>query len=405
MSATAKHGPIRIVRVIARLNIGGPAIHATLLTARLDPARFETTLVTGSEDASEGNYLALHGREAAVELIPDLGREIRPLRDLRTLASLMRVIRRVRPHVVHTHTAKAGAVGRLAAALCGVPVVVHTFHGHVLRGYFSPAKTAVYRTIERGLARRTDRLLTVTDRVRDELLALGVGRPEQYITVPLGFDLAPLVQAARRRGELRAELGVGAAPLVGSVARLVPIKAHEVFLDAAARIHAAVPDARFLIVGDGECRQALEARVDGLGLRDAVHFLGWRADLDRLYADLDVVVLTSRNEGSPVALIEAMAAGVPVVSTAVGGVPDVVAHGTSGLLAPMDDAAAVAEHTVTLLRDRARALAMGGAGRSRVVATYSADRLVADIERLYDALLEPLDRLEPRPRSPSAGPG
>jgi glycosyltransferase involved in cell wall biosynthesis len=400
MSATAEHGPIRVVRVIARLNIGGPAIHATLLTARLDPARFHTTLVTGSEDASEGNYLALHGREAAVELIPDLGREIRPLRDLRTLAALMRVIRRVRPHIVHTHTAKAGAVGRLAAALCGVPVVVHTFHGHVLRGYFSPAKTAVYRNIERGLARRTDRLLTVTDLVRDELLALGVGRPEQYITVPLGFDLAPLVHAAGRRGELRAELGVGAAPLVGIVARLVPIKAHEIFLDAAARIRAAVPDARFLIVGDGECRQALEARVDALGLREAVRFLGWRADLDRLYADLDVVVLTSRNEGSPVALIEAMAAGVPVVSTAVGGVPDVVAHGTSGLLAPVDDAAAVAEHTVTLLRDRARALTMGGAGRSRVVATYSADRLVADIERLYDALLEPLGRLESRRSAP-----
>ncbi len=384
----ASAGPIRVVRVIARLNIGGPAIHATLLTARLDPARFTTTLVTGTEDAAEGNYLALHGREAAVELIPDLGREIRPLRDVRTLAALMRVIRRVRPHVVHTHTAKAGAVGRLAALLCGVPVVVHTFHGHVLRGYFSPAKTAVYRAIERVLAWRTDRLLTVTDRVRDELLALGVGRPDQYTTVPLGFDLAPLVQAARRQGELRAELALGTAPLVGIVARLVPIKAHEVFLDAAVRIRASLPEARFLIVGDGECRPALEARVDALGLRDAVRFLGWRADLDRLYADLDVVVLTSRNEGSPVALIEAMAAGVPVVSTAVGGVPDVVAHGVSGLLAPMDDAAAIADHAVALLRDRARGAAMGRAGQARVVATYSADRLVADIEALYTQLLE-----------------
>jgi glycosyltransferase involved in cell wall biosynthesis len=387
MSAAPAGGPIRVVRIIARLNIGGPAIHATLLTARLDPARFSTTLVTGTEDAAEGNYLALHGREAAVELIPDLGREIRPLRDVRTLASLMRVIRRVRPHVVHTHTAKAGAVGRLAAVLCGVPVVVHTFHGHVLRGYFSPAKTAVYRAIERGLAWRTDRLLTVTDRVRDELLALGVGRPGQYTTVPLGFDLAPLVQAAGRRGELRAELDLGTAPLVGIVARLVPIKAHEVFLDAAVRIRASLPEARFLVVGDGECRSALEARVDALGLRDAVRFLGWRADLDRLYADLDVVVLTSRNEGSPVALIEAMAAGVPVVATAVGGVPDVVAHDVSGLLAPMDDAAAVADHTVALLRDRERAAAMGRAGRTRVVATYSADRLVDDIETLYTQLL------------------
>lgn len=385
---SAGHTPIRIVRVIARLNIGGPAIHATLLTAGLDPARYATTLVTGTEDASEGNYLALHGKRAEVEVVPDLGREIRPLRDLRTLRALMAVIRRVRPHIVHTHTAKAGAVGRLAALLCEVPVVVHTFHGHVLRGYFSPMKTAVYRGIERGLARRTSRLVTVTDRVRDELLALGVGRPDQYTTVPLGFDLAPLVAASGRAGELRRELGLGDAPLVGIVARLVPIKAHEVFFDAALRIRAAVPAARFLVVGDGERRAALEQCVDALGLRDAVRFLGWRADLDRLYADLDVVVLTSRNEGSPVALIEAMAAGRAVVSTAVGGVPDVVTHDVTGCLAPMDDAAGVADHVVALLRDPSRAAALGRAARARVVAGYGADRLVRDVDRLYTELLE-----------------
>ena len=387
--------PIRVVRVIARLNIGGPAIHATLLTTRLDPARFSTTLVTGTEDAAEGNYLTLHGRTADVEVIPDLGREIRPLRDLRTLRHLMQVLRRVRPDIVHTHTAKAGAVGRLAAILCGVPVVVHTYHGHVLRGYFSPAKTAVYRRIEQALARRTHRLVTVTDRVRDELLALKVGRREQYATIPLGFDLDPLLHAARRKGELRKELGVGAAPLVGIVARLVPIKAHEVFLDAAVRIRARRPDARFLIVGDGESRTALEARVDGLGLREAVRFLGWRADLDRLYADLDVVVLTSRNEGSPVALIEAMAAGRAVVSTAVGGVPDVVTHDLTGLLAPLDDAAMVADHVLALLEDPGRAAVMGRAGSERVVATYGADRLVADIEALYERLMPAITNATP----------
>jgi glycosyltransferase involved in cell wall biosynthesis len=386
MSA-AGAGPIRVLRVIARLNVGGPAIHATLLTERLDPSRFATTLVAGAEDAAEGNYLALHGREAAVEIIPDLGREIRLLRDLRTLRSLMAVIRRVRPDIVHTHTAKAGAVGRLAAVLCGVPVIVHTFHGHVLRGYFPPAKAAVYRWIERLLATRTDRLLTVTDRVRDELLALGVGRAAQYATVPLGFDLEPLLRTDRRRGELRRELQAGAAPLIGIVARLVPIKAHEVFLAAAARIHAALPHARFIIVGDGERRQALERQVDAMGLRASTHFLGWRADLDRLYADLDVVVLTSLNEGSPVALIEAMAAGVPVVSTAVGGVADVVEDGINGILVAMDDDAAVSAAVLTILADRDRAEAMGRHGRARAVANYPADRLVADIERLYTTLL------------------
>lgn len=380
-------GRIGVLRVIARLNVGGPAIHATLLTDRLNPARFATTLVAGSEEAGEANYLELHGRSMPVLILPDLGREIRPLSDVRTVWRLMQIIRRERPHIVHTHTAKAGALGRLAAILCGVPIVVHTYHGHVLRGYFSPAKTAVYRAIERLLALGTDRLLTVTDRVGQELQALAVGRPAQYRTLPLGFDLSPLLVAERRRGELRAELRVGDAPLVGIVARLVPIKAHEVFLAMAVRVRHAYPTAVFLIVGDGELRVALEQRAGELGLTGAVRFLGWRADIDRLYADIDVVALTSRNEGSPVALIEALAAGAPVVSTEVGGVADVVQHGVTGLLAPMDDDAELARHVVTLLGDRTLGQRMGQRGRAIVAATYGADRLVADIEGLYEALL------------------
>ncbi len=379
--------PIRVLRVIARLNVGGPAIHATLLTTRLDRARFTTTLLTGTEEAGEANYLELYGHTLPVQILPDLGREIRPLHDVRTVWRLIQIIRRERPHIVHTHTAKAGALGRLAAIMCGVPVVVHTYHGHVLRGYFSPAKTLVYRAIERALAWRTDRLLSVTDRVGQELIALGVGRPAQYRTLQLGFDLAPLLVSERRRGELRRELGVGDAPLVGIVARLVPIKAHEVFLAMAARVRQRYPTATFLIVGDGELRTSLERRARQLGLANAVRFLGWRADLDTLYADIDVVALTSRNEGSPVALIEAMAAGAPVVSTAVGGVADVVQHGVTGLLAPMDDDETLARHVLTLLGDREAGRRMGQLGRARVAATYGADRLVADIERLYEELL------------------
>ncbi len=180
---------------------------------------------------------------------------------------------------------------------------------------------------------------------------------------------------------------MGDAPLIGIVARLVPIKAHEVFLAMAARVHRALPAARFLIVGDGDLRAPLEQRVAELGLGGAVHFLGWRADIDKLYADIDVVALTSRNEGSPVALIEAMAAGVPVVSTEVGGVADVVAHGVTGLLAAMDDDEALARHVVTLLGDRDTGRRMGQEGRARVAATYGAGRLVADIEALYEELL------------------
>jgi glycosyltransferase involved in cell wall biosynthesis len=380
----------RVVRIIARLNIGGPAIHATLVTDRLDPLRYATTLVTGAEDAAEGNYLALHGRtsEGLVHL-PALGREIRGLRDLGSLWALIRVIREVRPHVVHTHAAKAGTLGRIAARLCRVPVVVHTYHGHVLRGYFSPRKEQIFRAIERWLARWTDELVAVTPRVRQELLDLGIGRADRFSVVPLGLDLERFTRAEALRGQLRQELGLSpSTPLVGIVARLVPIKAHEVFLDAASRMHRSRPDIHFVVVGDGERRAALESDAHARGLAPHVHFLGWRADLERIYADLDVVVLTSRNEGSPVALIEAMAAGRPVVSTDVGGVSDVVDEGVTGWLVPDGDAGALAARTLAVLASPDGGADVGAAARAGVLTRFGADRLLSDMDALYTRLLQ-----------------
>jgi glycosyltransferase involved in cell wall biosynthesis len=380
---------IRVVRIIARLNVGGPAIHATLLTERLDPSRFHTTLVAGSEEASEGNYLALHGQARThIEHIPELGREISGMRDIGSLRAVMRVLRRERPHVVHTHAAKAGAIGRVAAALCRVPVVVHTYHGHVLRGYFSPRKEQAYRAIERGLAHLSDELVAVSPRVRQELLDMGIGRPDRFSVVPLGFDLARFADAASHRGQLRRELGVPPdAPLVGIVARLVPIKAHEVFVAAARTLHRHRPDMQFVLVGDGERRAEIEQLIEAGGLRHVTHLLGWRADLARIYADLDVVALTSRNEGSPVALIEAMACARPVVSTCVGGVPDVVRDGETGWLVPMDDAEALARQVLAVLAEGVRGAAVARAGRASVLATYGVDRLVADMDALYTRLV------------------
>jgi glycosyltransferase involved in cell wall biosynthesis len=380
---------IRVLRVIARLNVGGPALHAVLLNDRLDPSRYESRLVAGRVGDDEGDWLALHARAPDTLIpLPALGRDVRGGRDWTAFWSLVRLIRRYRPHVVHTHTAKAGALGRLAAAVCRVPVVVHTYHGHVFDGYFSPFATKVVVGTERVLARTASALVAVTERVRRDILAHGIGRPDRVVVVPLGLDLDPLVAAAARRGELRAELGLPpAAPLVGIVARLVPVKAHEVFLDAARAIAPVRPDALFLIVGDGERRAALEAQARGAGLGDRVRFLGWRADLDRLYADLDVVVLTSRNEGSPVALIEAMAAARPVVSTRAGGVEDVVADGETGLVVPVGDAAAVARAIVDLLAAPARAAALGAAAQASVIGRFGSARLVADVDGLYRRLL------------------
>lgn len=380
---------VRVLRVIARLNIGGPALHAVLLTERLDPARYDSLLVAGTEEPSEGNYLALQGRTlGTLVLIPALGREIRGFQDLAALFRLIRLIRRVRPHIVHTHTAKAGTLGRLAALLTGVPLLLHTYHGHVFHGYFSPAKTRCFLAIERWLARRTDRLLTVSETVRAELLALGIGTPEQLMVVPLGLELEPFLGCEPLRGQLRAELGLGEETLlVGIVARLVPIKAHELFLEAAAQVAHRVPRSRFLLVGDGERRAELEALVGRLGLEDRVCFLGWRRDLDRVYADLDLVALTSRNEGSPVSLIEAMAAGRAVVATRVGGVPDLVEDGVTGLLVPPEDSTAMAEAMSALLGDPERRRALGEAGRKRVSPAFGAERLLGDIDRLYTELL------------------
>jgi len=381
---------VRVLRIISRMNVGGPALHALLLNERLDPSRYESRLAAGQVGEAEGDYLALHGADPARFVsIPALGREVEGGRDWTAFWALVRLMRSFRPHVVHTHTAKAGALGRLAATLCRVPVVVHTYHGHVFDAYFSPLKTRLVVLAERLLAGRASALVAVTDRVRRDILARGIGRQDRVVVVPLGLDLDPMIAAPARRGELRRELGLaGEVPLVGIVARLVPVKAHETFLQAARAIAPVRPDAMFLIVGDGERRSALEAMAGELGLAGRVRFLGWRADLDRLYADLDVVVLTSKNEGSPVALIEAMAAGRPVVSTRAGGVEDVVADGETGRVVPIGDDAAVARAILDLLEHPAEAARLGAAARDAVRARFASARLVADVDRLYRRLLD-----------------
>lgn len=389
---------VRVLRIIARLNVGGPALHTTLLTERLDPRRYDARLVAGVEAPTEGNYLALHGTALErLTLLPALGREVSGATDPVVLAQLVRLMRRVRPHVVHTHTAKAGALGRLAARLAGVPVVLHTYHGHVFHGYFPPRRTRVFLAIERALARLTDCLLAVSATVRDELLALGVGQPARFRVMPLGLDLDRYGTVEALRGKLRAELGLPAdAPVVTIVARLVPIKAHEVFLRAARLVQAALPGSQFLVVGDGERRAPLEALAADLGLAGSIHFLGWRRDLEHVYADSWVVALTSRNEGSPVSLIEAMAAERPVVATRVGGVPDLVEDGLTGRLVPPDDPAALADALVGLLGDGPRRQALGQAARRRVVPAFAAERLVAGMQGLYEELLHARGVVVPR---------
>ncbi|MFI5371468.1 MAG: glycosyltransferase family 4 protein [Candidatus Eisenbacteria bacterium] len=379
-----------MLRIIARLNVGGPAIHTVLLTSGLEDRVFHSTLVTGVRSESEGDmgYLA---REAGVEprVIPEIGRELTWRNDLVALWKLVGLMRELRPWIVHTHTAKAGALGRLAAILAGVPIRVHTFHGHVFHGYFGPLKTRMFIGIERLLGRFTDRIVAISERQLEELCDIYRVAPRaRFAVIPLGFDLRSFAGAERHRGELRRALGVpDGRALIGIIGRLVPIKNHAMFLDAARRILDARGDAGFVIVGDGELRGELERTVREHGLSDRVYFLGWRRDLDVIYADLDVVALTSNNEGTPVAVIEAMAAGRPVVSTRVGGAVDVVEDEGTGLLVPAGDATAFTRAVLRLLADPALRARLGARGRELALARYDSARLVADVRRLYLELL------------------
>jgi glycosyltransferase involved in cell wall biosynthesis len=399
MKSTATADPIRVMRIIARLNVGGPAIHTILLTDRMRQEGFATTLVTGVTGPSEGDMMDLAARKGVQPVIlPTLGRELSPGNDARTITQLYRLMRRERPDVVHTHTAKAGTVGRIAAWLARVPVVIHTFHGHVLSGYFSPLKTRAFIQIERLLARATDRILVLGEPQLRDIQGFGIGRAEQFRCVPLGLELDGFLDCERLRGRLRRELGFAVeTPLIGIVARLVPIKGHGVFLQAAREVAAARPDARFLIIGDGELRAHLEKEARSLGIADRVLFTGFRSDLPEIYADLDVVALSSFNEGLPVTIIEALAAARPVVATEVGAVRDLIEPGQTGWLSPAGNSESMARGIVRLLDHPEAARRMGEAGRRHVFPRLSIDRLVGDLAALYREVLAEKGRV------PSAG--
>jgi glycosyltransferase involved in cell wall biosynthesis len=321
-------------------------------------------------------------------VVPQLGRAIRPAQDLAAVVALVKLFRRLRPDIVHTHTAKAGALGRVAARVAGVPVKVHTFHGHVLDGYFSPAVTRGFVCAERTLARMTDRLVTVSPRLKTELLAMGIGRPEQFEVIPLGLDLGRFRRPRPASPTVRYGLGLdGDTPLLGIVGRLVPIKDHATLFRAIARLPSGAPAPHLVVVGDGDERPRLEQLARDLGLDKRIHFMGWRSDLETIVPEMDVVICASKNEGTPVALIEAMAAGVPVLSTDVGGVGDLVAHGTTGWLVPPSDPAAMAQAIGDLLGDAGRRARLAAAGQVVALEQHQVAGLIRRVEALYTDLL------------------
>jgi len=387
-----------ICRVITRLNIGGPSIQAARLTTAMAARGFDTRLIHGRLGNGEGDMSYLVAPNADTRYLPALCRELSPFDDVRALISLYREYRRARPSIVHTHMAKAGLLGRVAAAAYNLTRgaaprarVVHTYHGHVLDGYFGPRLTAFFIALERILARITDTIIAISPEIRTELFEhYRIGKSRQYCVVALGFDLdgfAGIDDGARARA--RHELGVPDGSLViTTVGRITAIKQHQVFLDAFKLVTERHGDAIALIVGDGELRSQIEAHAAAIGVASQVRFLGWRRDLATIYGATDVFLLTSRNEGTPVALIEAMASGVVGVSTDVGGVKDVIDSPAVGVRVPLGDTAALAAGVESLLADPARRRQMGELARARVLARYGFDRLVNEIAAVYGEMLE-----------------
>jgi len=384
--------PVKVVRAIARLNVGGPARQAILLHAALRGRGFDTVLVHGTVGPGEADLEdLLPASGEGVVKVPELGAKIRPLDDLRAFGALVRTVFRERPDVLHTHTAKAGALGRLSALAYNLTrrrsrrcLVVHTFHGHVFEGYFGPAGNAAVRTAERLLARVTDRIVAISPRQQSALVdRFAIASPAKVAVVPLGLDLDPFFDVAGTDRGLREVLGFPRESfVVGCVGRLVPIKDVGTLLEALALASREAPSLRLAVVGDGPERPALERRAADLGLHGLVAFTGWRRDLPAVYAGLDAVALSSRNEGTPVALIEAMAAGRPVAATAVGGVPDVVEHERTGLLVPPGDPGRLASALVRLAGDPAGSARMAQQARA-AVERYRSAHLLDAIEALY----------------------
>ena len=387
--------PVRITRIIARLNIGGPAIQAITLTQLLEGRGYQTRLVRGRESPTEGNMDYLADQLGVMPtLVPSMRRDPSP-DDLDALARIVRILRRDRPDLIHTHAAKAGTLGRLAGLLAfrgsTRPSLVHTFHGHSLTGYFSTRQARMFLAIERWLAARTDCLVAVSPEVRDDLVGLQVAPADRFVVIPLGFDLSDFADDShreRRRAACRAGLGLQADhEVVTLIARLVPIKRVDRFLRIAMRLKDRA-NVRFVVVGDGELRSELAGSTEARALGDRLIWAGFRRDIADICFASDVIALTSDNEGTPVSLIEAQAAAVPVVGTDVGGVRSAVRHEQTGLLAAAEDEAGLANALSSILDDRDLATRMGEDGRRHATSSYSLSRLVDDHDLLYRRLLE-----------------
>lgn len=384
--------PRKVIHIITRLDRGGSAKNTMLTVMGLNRAQFDPVVITGSAKscdaqggwaATEENLRCLEKESIRYHVLPSLVRQINPWKDMLALWRLTQLLRQERPAIVHTHTSKAGVLGRLAAWAAGVPTIVHTPHGHVFYGHFGRLRSWIFLQLERALSPLTDRLIGLTEAERRDHLERGVGSPERFAVIPSGIDLERFGRARERR---ETPEWFGCPPgsiVVGSIGWLTDIKGHRVLVDAAAAVTRTCPALHVVIVGSGDQQDALERQARELGISDAVHLLGHREDVERCLAGFDCFVLPSFNEGMGRALVEAMAAGLPVIASRVGGIPALIDDGSNGLLVPAGDSGALADAIGLVIHDPERAAQLGRRAAAGLGSTFGIQEMVHAVEAVY----------------------
>lgn len=389
---------IKVAHVITRFDKGGSAENTFLTVRGLDKKKYDVLLIKGlsqesrmseqEETAVEMNLSDAEKNGVRIINLSSLVRNIAPVQDIRALFALMSIFKKEKPRIVHTHTSKAGILGRWAAFFAKVPIMVHTPHGHVFWGYFNKWITAVFVFLERLTARITDRIITLTEQEKKDHLQFAIAPEGKFSVIHSGVDLSKFSGATAHASEMKNKLGIPEETfVVGTVGRLTPVKGHKYLFEAAVKVVRQRPDILFVFLGDGELLTELTDMSSSLGIKDHVKFLGWRLDVADVMATFDIFVLPSLNEGMGKVLVEAMAMRKPIIASNVGGIPDLVNHGLNGLLFPPADADAMADAIVTLHGEPSKAKRMAEKGKV-IAAGYRADAMIQKIDRLYDEILK-----------------
>jgi glycosyltransferase involved in cell wall biosynthesis len=389
---------IKVLHIITRFDKGGSAQNTYLTLLGLKKENFKSCLITGLSLESEMKDEEMKSKEIDIQRLesedidfiqcPTLVRRLNIIKDLKAFFDIKKLIKKSKPLIVHTHSSKAGLLGRLAAKLAGVSIIVHTPHGHVFLGYFGPIKTRIFIILEKLASRITDKIVALTNREKEDHINLGIANENKFVVIPSGVELKKFKEVPyNEKQNFKKELGIPENSLVvGTTGRLVPVKGPEFLIEAAKYIIPKYPNTYFLFVGDGHLKKNLEKKASNLGIEKNIIFLGWRNDIAEIISVYDIFVLPSLNEGMGRVLVEAMALGKPIVASNAGGIPDLVTHGKNGFLVPPKNPGQLAKYIQILLEDRERRERMGKAGKE-MVENFSKEKMVEKIAELYKELI------------------